>query len=550
MGFLQQLLPDPNQLRLDSGALDRAEQSFTLTVTSVQSEAYCPVCQTGSRRIHSRYQRTLQDLPCMNYRVTLLVKVRKFFCPNPNCQRRIFTERFSQLTEPWARRTSRLAQHLITIGLALGGKAGVRLSQHLSHPVSLNPLLQLLSRLSLPAVVTPKTLGVDDFAFRKGRTYGTLLVDLDQNRPIALLADRKAQTLAQWLQQHSGVEILSRDRSKEYRQGMTQGAPDALQVADRFHLLKNLTEVLQQVLSAQGKVLKLAQLEPVPEVPIERADLENRQQTAYPTLKVQQQSEQRRTQRLQTYQLIWQLHLQGDTTAQIAQQAGVSSRTVQRYLQTSSFPARQARSDRGRSLVSAYQEYLIQQWNQGHRGMRSLFRDLQQQGYDGSYMSLVRYLHQFRQRQEQVDAPVTPTRPKRPLPQRQTLTARQASYLIVQNPQTRTAEDEQLLNRLIEQNPSLTSAVEFAQAFAQLVRQRQPKQLDLWLQQAEVIGIEPFQRFAKSLQEDYEAVKAGVTLATSNGQVEGQVNRLKMLKRQMYGRAGLDLLSRRFLLAS
>lgn len=364
MGFLQQLLPDPNQLRLESGSLDTDEQSFTLIVTSVQSEAYCPVCQAASSRIHSRYQRTLQDLPCMNYRATLLVQVRKFFCLNPNCQRRIFTERFSHLTEPWARRTSRLAQHLVAIGLALGGKAGVRLSQHLSHPVSLNPLLQLLCRLSLPAVVTPKTLGVDDFAFRKGQTYGTLLVDLNQNRPIALLADRKAQTLTQWLQQHPGVEILSRDRSKEYKQGMTQGAPNAIQVADRFHLLKNLTEVLQQVLAMQGKVLKLAQAESIPKAPIERANLKHHQQTAPPTLKAQQQSEQRRTQRLQTYQLVWQLHLQGYGTAQIAQQAGVSSRTVQRYLQTSSFPERQARSDRGRSLVSTYRDYLIQQWNQ------------------------------------------------------------------------------------------------------------------------------------------------------------------------------------------
>ena len=550
MGFLQQLLPDPNQLRLDSGSLDTAEQSFTLTVTSVQSEAHCPVCQAESSRIHSRYQRALQDLPCMDYRVTLLMQVRKFFCLNPNCQRRIFTERFSQLTKPWARRTSRLAQHLIAIGLALGGKAGVRLSQHLSHPVSLNPLLQLLSRLFLPAVVTPKTLGVDDFAFRKGQTYGTLLVDLDQNRPIALLADRKAQTLAQWLEQHPGVEVLSRDRSKEYRQGMTQGAPDALQVADRFHLLKNMTEVLQQVLAMQGKVLKLAQAESIPKVPIELAELENNQQAAHPILKAQQQSEQHRTQRLRTYQLIWQLHFQGYATAQIAQIAGVSSRTVQRYLQSNSFPERQARSDQGRSLVSAYQDYLIQHWNQGQRGMKSLFRELQQQGYEGSYMSLIRYLRRFQQQPDQGDAPVAPARAGKPLSKRQTLTARRASYLIVQNPQTRTVEDEQLLHRLIEQNPSLTPAIEFAQAFAQLVRQRQPKQLDLWLQQAEVIGLEPFQRFAKSLQEDYEAVKAGVTLAVSNGQVEGQVNRLKMLKRQMYGRAGLDLLSRRFLLAS
>ncbi len=183
---------------------------------------------------------------------------------------------------------------------------------------------------------------------------------------------------------------------------MTQGAPDALQVADRFHLLKNMTEVLQQVLAMQGKVLKLAQAESIPKVPIELADLENNQPTAHPILKAQQQSEQHRTQRLRTYQLIWQLHFQGYATAQIAQIAGVSSRTVQRYLQSNSFPERQARSDRGRSLVSAYQDYLIQKWNQGHRGMKSLFRDLQQQGYEGSYMSLIRYLRRFQQQPERL----------------------------------------------------------------------------------------------------------------------------------------------------
>jgi transposase len=332
---------------------------------------------------------------------------------------------------------------------------------------------------------------------------------------------------------------------------MTQGAPAALQVADRFHLLQNVTDVLQQVLGRQGRVLKLA---PVPFSLTGLLRLEDSEQQlvfAQSSPQTQQQFEQRRAQRLETYQTVWQLHYQGHSTSNIAQQVNMSARTVQRYLKTSSFPERRARSDRGRSLVAPYREYLIQQWNQGHRGMRELFRDLQQQGYCGSYMSLNRYLHRLQQGQQASEGvPRTQLASQSVPSQRQTLTARRASYLCLQNPKTRRADDEQLLHRLVEQNPNLISAIELAQVFAQLVRQRQPQQLDVWLQQAEESEIEAFQRFAKSLKEDYEAVKAGVTLPVSNGQVEGQVNRLKMLKRQMFGRAGLGLLSRRFLLAS
>lgn len=443
-----------------------------------------------------------------------------------------------------------MTQQIKDIGLANGGAAGAWLIQRLGYSFSRDTVLRCLARIPLPDPQAPRTLGVDDFAFRKGRCYGTVLVDLDQQRPIALLPDRKAETLATWLQQHPGVEILSRDRSTAYKQGMTQGAPSAVQVADRFHLLKNVTEVLQQILETQGKVLKLAPAPPAQSAPIELEDIEQNIVLAQPNAKAQQQFEQRRTQRLQTYQTIWQLHYQGESTAQIARQVGVSSRTVQRYLRASSFPERRARSDRGRSLVCPYQDYLIQQWNFGHDRMRDLFRDLQQQGYTGSYLSLTRYIHRLRRGQPEPEAALSQPRFRTASWQRQTLTARRASYLSLQNPQTQSAQDKQLLHRLIEQNPNLTPVIEFAQAFAQLVRQRQPKQLDLWLQQAQEIDVELFERFAKSLQEDYEAVKAGVTLATSNGQVEGQINRLKMLKRQMYGRAGLELLSRRFLLLS
>jgi hypothetical protein len=168
--------------------------------------------------------------------------VRKFFCINANCKRRIFTERLNSVTAPWARRTLRLAQRLSAIGLSLGGAAGVRLSEQLGVTTSRNTLLNLVRSIPLPPIVTPHTLGVDDFCFRKCKTYGTALIDLEHSRPIALLKDAKAETLAEWLKAHPGIKIVSRDRSKTYESGIRQGAPEAIQVADRFHLLQNLAE--------------------------------------------------------------------------------------------------------------------------------------------------------------------------------------------------------------------------------------------------------------------------------------------------------------------
>lgn len=479
--------------------------------------------------------------------------MRKFFCRNNQCQRRIFTERIPTIAAPWARRTQRLAQQLAAIALALGGAAGARLSQQLSCKVSRNTLLRLVLRLPLPTIAVPHSLGIDDFAFRKYQRYGSILVDLDKRRPIALLKDRKARTVAEWLNQHPGTQVLSRDRSQEYKGGMTEGAPKAIQVADRFHLLQNLAEVLEQVLGAQGKALKAVdtaqrlalatKVEGVRVVPIGPP--------ATPP-KLQQLSQQRRAQRWQAYQRVWELHHQGWSTAAIAQQVGLSSRTVRRYLSTSRFPERQSRSDRGTSLINPYQGYLLQQWNQGHRRVKRLFREIQQQGYSGSYMTVNRYVHRMSQAQG-IQLRQYPTHQRLPQvvnSQRLTLTARRATWLILRKPENRTCEDKQLVARLREQHPELSAAIDLAQGFAQLVRQRQPAQLDSWLTQAGHCNLIPFQRFARSLQEDYEAVKAGVTLPVSNGPVEGHINRLKMLKRQMYGRAGIELLSRRFLLAS
>jgi len=550
VNLLSCLLPDAPHVRLETWTLEPAQSAITINLRTRQATARCPLCGRRSKRVHSRYERTLADLPWGEYAVTVALKVRRLFCDNKECERRLFAERLPDVAAPWARRTTRLAGRLTALGLALGGAAGVRLGRKLGLNASRNTLLRLIRRAPMPDLATPSALGVDDWALRKRHSYGTVLIDLDRRRPVALLPGREADTLAAWLRDHPGVEVISRDRAGAYAKGARNGAPGAVQVADRFHLLQNLAETLEVVFTAHAKDLRAAEQRcreagtaEHGRVPIPPPE---------PQAKAQVLAAARREPRLAAHERVWELRGQGHSGQAIARHLGISRSTVFRHLRSETFPERKGRGDAGHSLLDPWQHTVFEHWNIGHRHGRQMFRMLQKDGYRGSYPTLARYLQRLRAAQGIVLArkPAKQPRPVLVAAPRRVLTPRTAAWLVLRRAEKRSPDDQALLAGLRQHAPELDEAVALAEEFTGLIRGHAPDRLDPWLQRAGNSIVRQLRGFAKRLRADCDAVRAGVALAWSNGQTEGQVNRLKTLKRQMYGRANLDLLGRRFLLAS
>jgi transposase len=549
--LLSCLLPDATCVRLETCSLDQAQSIVTLTLHTRQRRVACPLCGRRAKRVHSRYERTLADLPWGAYAVSIRLKIRRLFCDNAQCKHRIFAERVPSVVAPWARKTTRLTGRLTAMGVALGGAAGARLGRRLGLATSRNTLLRLIRRAPMPSIATPSALGVDDWALRKGQSYGTVLVDLEQHRPVALLPDRAAETLADWLRAHPGVTVISRDRAGAYAKGARQGAPAAIQVADRFHLLQNLAEALEVVFSTHHKHLDavgqpshmstVAEPDGAPEAP------------SAPPTEARALAAERQEHRVAVHRQVCSLSRQGWSKLAMARHLGIGRATVFRYLNHEELPERKSRRDRGRSQLDQWRQIVLDHWKSGRRNGRWLFGVLRQQhGYRGSYATLARYLQRLRATQGELGAHPPTKRSRGALnaaPQR-VLTPRTAAWLVLRRMEKRSEEDQALLADLRGRAPELDVAVALAAAFASLIRDHAPERLDLWLQRAGDSMVRQLQGFAKHLSADYDAVRAAAELAWSNGQVEGQINRLKTTKRQMYGRAGLDLLGRRFLLAA
>jgi transposase len=522
------LVPTTADLALDDVTIGPAEVTASLLAT--RAEVPCPLCGACSRRMHSRYQRTLADLPWSQHRVRLVLSVRKFFCDEERCPRRIFTERLPEVVAPYARRTTRLTDILRLLAFALGGEAGARLVERLGLTASPATLLRLIRRTAPIDVAPPRVLGVDDWAFRKGHRYGTILVDREAHRVLDLLPDRQADQFAAWLKQHPGVVVISRDRARVYADGARRGAPEALQVADRFHLLKNLGEALERLLLHERPALQAAAGERSPNpAPLKTYGSEQRTPAQ---ARAEAASQAKHAPKLVQYAEIVRLHAAGAATKHIAETVGVSRPTVYRYLRLDGPPARK-RPHRSRHLLTPFEPYLRQRWQEGCHTKSQLLREVRGKGYTYGPSNVYRFLKRVEQTAQSETAAVV--RLEVPSP-------RHVASLLVQRVERLTDDDRTYLKRLCAQAPTVATAYTLTKDFAGLLRERQSQHLDGWLTKAKESGVKELAAYARGLESDYAAVKAGLHEVWSNGQTEGQVNKLKLLKRQMYGRANFDLL--------
>jgi transposase len=335
------------------------ETGLVIEVVATTPTSCCPSCSEPSSSIHCHYRRTLRDVPCGGRPVQLLLTVRKFSCRNPYCDRKVFAERLPAFVEPWARATIRFYQQITSIGLATCGKGGTRLAARLGIQTTRQTILRHIMALPDSSAGVILFLGIDDFSFRRGCRFGTILVNLESRRVVDLLADREAKTSAAWMRQQLDLMVVSRDRGGAYASAATQGAPQATQCADRFHLLKNLGEALEDLLARHLSVSRKRQVEAALEeqTPVwQETRHPQRSRTPEEGLSPYQQD------RLARYQQMIQFHEQGMTQGAIAQQLGVSLNTVRRWL-ISGCPE----MTRGPyvSRLDPYLPYLFQRWAQG-----------------------------------------------------------------------------------------------------------------------------------------------------------------------------------------
>jgi len=539
------LLPPDDRITFQSLIIE--EPRLILVAAMISAHSTCPDCRQPTHRIHGHYRRTLADLPWATAPIELRVIVRRFRCCTCTCRRQTFAERLPTVAPLYARTTTRLATTQANTGLVLGGAAGARhLSRH-GVPGSRNTLLRRVRSMSLPEGPAPEIIGLDDWAWRKGQRYGTIIVDLQRGCPIDVLEDRAADTVAMWLQAHPDVTIVARDRAEAYAAGIRQGAPEATQVADRFHLLKNLAAALQEVFSAHHREIDQINHVPHNEPPTQADDfVTGPTESPVAMTKAQQQIAQNRAKRMTEYAQAHALHQQGWTMQAIATHLGRHHRTVKKYLQASTFPERPPRR-RPSSILDPYKAYLRERWQAGCRSVLELYRDMHAQGFAGKYSIVAAYVSRLRPPQGRITRRRKAGSPAPIVEVDKPLTPSRATWLIMRREATLNDDAKQQRARLHSQEGEIAEAITLTQDFAALVRQRQPDHLERWLERATASGLQAFQSFANGLRADYEAVKAGVTLSWSTGPVEGQINRLKMLKRQMYGRAGIGLLRQRVL---
>lgn len=493
--------------------IEYAADALVAVARSSSRTSLCPVCGRASAQIHSRYERSLGDLPAHGRQVRIRLQVRRFRCQGDNCSRRIFAERLPpNIVQPWGRRSARLQEIVHYVALILGGRPGQNLAQRLLVPVSKDTLLRSIRRRGAPRVVPPTVIGIDDWAWRRNQRYGTIICDLERRKTIALLPDREPATSEAWLRAQRQIEIVARDRGGGYGLAIAKALPRAIQVADRWHLMENASSAfVDAVRRSMGKIrtaIGAATINPDLLTAAERLQYEGY------------------LRREETNAAILELTKAGIPIKEIVRRTGHSRGLIRRIL-------RGQRSDVFRvreSSLELYLPWLEEQWAAGRRNGAALWRQLKSRGFRGSLRVVTEWATR-RRRAERADSGLTRTPSSRTI----------ARLMTVER--DRLSKAETVTVTVIENGvPLLVEAREMIGAFQAMIRKKALAELQPWLERARTSLVASF---ANGVMKDQAAVAAAITSGWSNGQTEGQITKLKLVKRQMYGRGKIDLLQAR-----
>jgi transposase len=513
----------------------REEACLIVEASSTATSALCPNCQQFSRHSHGWYLRRPQDLPCIGEGVYLELTVRRFRCLNPECPKKTFAEGFPEWLPTYARRTIRLTHVLQQVGFEVSAESGRRILRWLKIKVSGDTLLRIVKRTVIGPPTTATIVGMDDWALRKGHNYGTIIIDQETRRVVELLQGRTAEEVQPWFKTHPEVKLVTRDRSPEYRNALTTAAPQSQQVLDRWHLLQNLRHLAERVVaSAYSRLKKL----PIPPELLPKRLILPRPEHA------QKKRAASRQRRLDFYNEIQRLKQAGVSATNVAIHLHHNYYTVRFYYNAPEFPERMP--GRGpHSHLQPHLAYLEQRFGEGCDNSTQLYQELQARGYPATRGPVAAWVR-ARRLQAGEDPRIAHT--NLPLTNSSSIlpSAYKLSWFMVLPP-AKLKEAEQALLEHLRQDAVMDQFYELAQVFRQMVSQRLVERLDDWLKAAANSSLKTVRYFGKFLQDEYSFIRAALEHDWSNGQTEGQINRLKFIKRQMYGRASFELLRQKVL---
>jgi transposase len=524
--------------------VDHDGDLVTFRVRAKAGDAACPGCRRRSARVHGRYQRQLADLPLGGRPVRVIVHVRRFKCANPRCAQSTFSEQVPGLTAPFARRTPTLTKALVKVAVSVAGRAGSRLAAGLAMPCCRDVLIRLIRAQPLPDAGHVTILGVDDFAVRRGQSYNTILIDMDTRKPVDVLPDREAETLAAWLRDHPEVLVTCRDRASAYAEGIRAGAPQAIQVADRFHLWKNLCEAAGKTVAAHHHCLRAAAAEAAPAAPEPPAPL-SAAEAAAPPARVRRLTQRTRERHAAVHEAL----ARGLSRSAVSRELNLDIQTVRRFANAMSAEELLGKAENRTTSLDPWTGLDCQRWNEGITSATAITAELRGLGFKGSAQVVRRYLQPLR---------LPGTSPSHPDPRHRRPAAatpavpkpRAISRALLTHPDRLTEDDALIIKTATTGCAHLERLHQHVRAFAKIMAQRHGQELPGWLDAIEAGDLPALRSLATGMRRDLPAIINGLTLEHNSGAVEGNVTRVKKLKRDGYGRANFDLLRARILLAS